>query len=103
MEIGFDAGDLRLRSGMVARVSIAMDDAAPMVLLPPVALVDAVGTEGAVFVVDGDTARRVVVRIVALTADEVGVSAEALEGARVVTAGAAYLRDGDRVVLVDSF
>jgi len=102
VEIGFDAGDLSLRSGMVAQASIAMDVTAPMVFLPPEALVDAVGREGAVFVVEGDIARRVEVRIVALTADQVGVSADAVEGARVVTAGAAYLRDGDRVAPVDS-
>lgn len=103
VEIGFDAGGLRLRSGMVAQASIAMDGTAPVVFLPPEALVDAVGREGAVFVVEGDIARRIGVRIVALTADRVGVSADGVEGARVVTAGAAYLRDGDRVVLVDSF
>lgn len=95
--------DAPLRSGMVAEVVIELTDADALVYLPPQSLVDADGMEGSVFVIEDGVARRRDVRVVTIGVDQIGVDGDDLDGARVVTAGAAYLRDGDRVALVASF
>ncbi len=91
-----------LRSGMVAEVEIAAaaTDAAPAVtmIVPALSLMDARADQGVVFVVDGqNVARRRAVRTAGVT--EAGVViVEGLEaGDRVISNGAAYVRDGDTV------
>jgi len=100
VEIALQADAASVRSGMVATVEMELGAARALVYLPPVAIVDADGTAGAVFLVENGTARRHGVRIVVIGNDLIGVAPEGLDGARVVTAGAAYLRDGDRVTPV---
>lgn len=97
VEIALSGADGRLRSGMVAQVRIMPSESEELSFLPVKALIDADGSEAAVFVVEGDRVHRRPVRVVRIGAGSIGVSAPGLEGATVVTDGAAYLRDGDRV------
>lgn len=97
VEVALPDTDGRLRSGMVARVSIVPSDPVRLVFVPPQSLVDTNGLDAAVFVVDGNRVRLHPVRVVRIGAQRVGIQASDLVGATIVTDGAAYLRDGDRV------
>ena len=97
VEIRIANPDARIRSGMIARVEIELSEPVELAYLPMHALVDADGLTAAVFILDGETAKRRAVRVVRLGAATVGVEASGLAGATVITDGAAYLADGDRV------
>lgn len=90
-----------LRSGMVAAVEIAAAPAPSSetaLLVPTMSLFDARADQGVVFVVDaGGVARRRAVRTAGVTQAGVLVIEGLTPGDRVVSAGAAYLRDGQPV------
>ena len=90
-----------LRSGMVAEVEIAAAAAANLsaaLLVPPLALLDARADQGVVFVVDSDNvARRRAVRTAGISQAGVLVVEGLAPGERVISAGAAYVRDGETV------
>jgi RND family efflux transporter MFP subunit len=90
-----------LRSGMVAAVEIAAaaDPSAETALLAPtLSLLDARADQGVVFVVDAQNiARRRSVRTAGVTQDGVLVVEGLQPGERIVSAGAAYVRDGEPV------
>jgi HlyD family secretion protein len=88
----------RLKPGMYARVRLTVDERQNALVVPRNALVDIDGKRG-VFVADGNTAK---FRAVATgLQDEVRleVTDGVAEGEKVVTTGAAALRDGDRILI----
>lgn len=95
------SGAQALRSGMVAEVEIAAAASAQVsaaLLVPPLALLDARADQGVVFVVDAENvARRRSVRTAGLSAAGVLVLEGLEPGERVISAGAAYVRDGETV------
>lgn len=97
IEVTLTGQDERLRSGMVARVSIIPSDPVRLIFVPTRSLVETEGLDAAVFVVDGDRARLHPVRVARIEAERVGIRASDLVGETIVTDGAAYLRDGDRI------
>jgi RND family efflux transporter MFP subunit len=101
-EIEIAIADTRsLRSGMVAAVEIAASQATGVeaaLLAPPLALLDARADQGVVFVVDAaGVAHRRSVRTSGVTQDGVLVVEGLVAGERVISAGAAYVRDGQAV------
>lgn len=90
-----------LRSGMVAAVEIAAAPSAGAenaMLVPTLSLLDARADQGVVFVVDAQgVAHRRQVRTAGVTQDGVLVIEGLIAGDRVVSAGAAYVRDGQPV------
>jgi multidrug efflux pump subunit AcrA (membrane-fusion protein) len=82
---------------MVARVTITPSQSEDLSFLPTQSLIETAGQDAAVFVVTEGRARRQPVRVVRIGVESIGVAAPGLEGATVVTDGAAYLREGDRV------
>jgi len=90
-----------LRSGMVAAVEIAAA-ASPStenaMIVPALALLDARADQGVVFVVDAEgVARRRPVRTAGVTQAGVLIVEGLAPGERVISAGAAYVRDGELV------
>lgn len=91
-----------IASGLTGSVAIGRPSAAPeaggTLLLPAEALVDAKGAQGHVFVVDpaNSVARRTAVRLHGLAGDMLRVEGLPLT-ARVITAGAGFVRDGQKV------
>ncbi|MGE0742928.1 MAG: efflux RND transporter periplasmic adaptor subunit [Hyphomonadaceae bacterium] len=88
-----------LRSGMVAEVEVAPSVTgqaqAEAIIVPTLSLLDARADQGVVFVVDAeDVARRRAVRTSGVTQEGVLVVEGLAPGDRVVSSGAAYLRDG---------
>lgn len=90
-----------LRSGMVVRAVIsaaAATGAAARMIVPPLSLLDARADQGTVLVVDDQgVARRRSVQTAGLVAEGVVIVAGLRPGERVVSEGAAYVRDGERV------
>lgn len=88
-----------LRSGMVATVEIAPAtpgvNAENAMLVPALALLDSRADQGVVFVVDEEgVARRRRVRTAGITQSGVLIVEGLVPGERVISAGAAYVRDG---------
>jgi RND family efflux transporter MFP subunit len=98
VEVGAPEG---LRSGMVAEVQIAAAqgaEASAALIVPPLSLLDARADQGVVFVIDdAGLAHRRAVRTAGITQAGVLVVEGLAPGERVVSAGAAYVRDGERV------
>lgn len=105
MKLAIDAQGQRLVQGLVAKVEMAGAPGAAVTIVPVQALLEADGTEAVVYVVatrDGnEVAERVAVRIGRLVGDRIEVLEGLQGGERVVTAGAAYLRAGDAVRVVE--
>lgn len=95
-----------LRSGMVAAVEIgaaASPTTQSAMIVPTLSLLDARADQGVVFVVDAQgIARRRPVRTAGVTQNGVLVIEGLQAGERVVSAGAAYVRDGEPVRLATS-
>lgn len=102
-EIELAIEDGSLRSGMVAEAEIvvhapAPQEAVPMLIVPALALLDARADQGVVFVVGADNiARRRAVRTAGIVQEGVLVVEGLAAGERVISAGAAYARDGEPV------
>jgi RND family efflux transporter MFP subunit len=90
-----------LRSGMVGEVEIAAAAAANLgniILVPALALLDARADQGSVYVIDAQSvAHRRAVRTAGVTEAGVMIVEGLAAGERVVSAGAAYVRDGEAV------
>jgi multidrug efflux pump subunit AcrA (membrane-fusion protein) len=94
------SGAAGLASGLVGQLEIQPAARATMTLVPVDALLEADGDQATVFTLsaDGRRAIRRRVTILALTGDRVAVGG--LDGVRrVITDGAAYLDDGDAVLV----
>jgi HlyD family secretion protein len=89
----------KLKPGMYARVTVTTDERKDALVVPTNAVVDYAGRRG-VFVASGDsTVSFRPVRIGIEESAQIEILDGVAEGDRVVTTGAAGLRDGDRVLL----
>lgn len=94
------AGDVHpLVTGMVAHMTLhpAAGNARRLVYVPVAAVIDADGGKASVFVVDKGKARRRNVEVAFITPEGVALRSGLSEGDEVVTAGAAWLDDGDPI------
>lgn len=93
--------DFRLRDGYIGRIQIKPSQTERIVRLPSLALVSAMSPLGIVYVLqdDNSVAKRQV-RLHYLEGSHIAVSGDLEEGESVVTTGAAFLHDGDRVRVV---
>lgn len=103
VKLAIDPQGLRFVQGLVAKIELAGEDgSAALPVVPVESLLEANGSTAVVFLVgaDGETddvARRVEVRLGQWVDTRVEVLEGVSEGDRVVTEGAAYLRDGESV------
>jgi RND family efflux transporter MFP subunit len=103
VKLAIDPQGLRFVQGLVAKIELAGEDgSAALPVLPVESLLEADGSTAVVFLVahgsgDQDVARRVEVRLGQWVGTRVEVIEGVTEGDRVVTEGAAYLRDGEAV------
>lgn len=101
MKLSLAAQDVSLVQGLVAKVEMVGDPGAAVTVVPVQALLEADGSEAIVYVVatreERQVAQRVAVRIGRLVDDRVEVLDGLVGGEQVVTEGAAYLRDGQRI------
>lgn len=102
IEVRFDSVPVRLASGLVAKLNLypAASRTHLLTYVPIGAVVEGDGDRASVFVVDGNVVKRRAVRVAFIAPSEVAL-AEGLEpGERVVTDGALYLEDGERISVV---
>jgi RND family efflux transporter MFP subunit len=95
------AADEALRPGMFARGRIALGKS-QAVLVPLGALVSADGYSYVFVLKDDRTVRRQLIQTGAIQGDRIEVIGGLETGARIVTNGAGFLKDGDLVNLVDA-
>lgn len=99
MEVEIPNRDLRLRPGMYGRIQLSVGARDNATVVPRNALTD-IGDRRGLFVVgeSGDSVSFVPVEPGIIDGDLVEIPRGIAEGTRVVTTGAAGLRDGDRIV-----
>lgn len=102
IEVRFDEPPGRLASGLVAKVSIvpATSLKSTLVYVPVAAVVEGDGQKADVFVVADDHAVRRPVRVAFITQHGVALAEGLASGETVVTDGALYLADGERITIV---
>lgn len=97
VELRFKNPPAKLAAGLSAQVQLQPRTNNAYTSIPIEALVTSNGSTGTVFIREGDVARRRTVRIARLLGATVAISG-GLEGiTEVITAGAAYLEDGDKI------
>src|SRR6266850_4384341 len=101
IEVEIENSQFRLKPGMYARVNFTVEQRPNTLVVPANALVDVQGSRG-VFQPTGpanDVAKFKPVKVGLADDQQVEVSEGLSEGERIVTTGAAALRDGDKIVL----
>ncbi|MEQ1756190.1 MAG: efflux RND transporter periplasmic adaptor subunit [Micropepsaceae bacterium] len=104
-EIALDAPPERLRSGMIGDATIfpSLGRTSAMLAIPAEAIVEGDGERASVYVLKGQTTTAALreVRVLRLEGSQALVLSGLTSGERVVVSGAAYLREGDTVRVVD--
>jgi membrane fusion protein (multidrug efflux system) len=99
IEIQIDNPRHRLKPGMYASVDFATDHRPNTLVVPTRSVVDLNGNRGVFVHADGDTARFKAVTVGIIDGELAEVQDGLQEGERIITTGAAALREGDRIVL----
>ena len=100
VEIEVQNSTFRLKPGMYAKVDFVVEHKENTLVVPANAVVDLGGRKGVFIPDDGSIARFKAITVGMSQPDVVEVLEGVPEGARVVTTGAAALREGDRIVLL---
>lgn len=100
IEVEVQNSSFRLKPGMYAKVDFVVEHKENTLVLPANAIVDMNGSKGVFLPDEGDVARFKPISIGMSQPDVVEVMDGLAEGTRVVTTGAAALREGDRIVLL---
>jgi RND family efflux transporter MFP subunit len=100
IEVEIPNPQFRLKPGMYATVGFTVDQRANALVVPTNAVVDASGKKGVFLHGEGDIAKFNPIAIGLIDGDKTEVLGGLSEGTRVVTTGAAALREGDRIVLL---
>jgi len=99
LEVEIENSSFRLKPGMYARVDFTVERRDNTLVVPSNAVVDVQGTQGVFRPAEGDVAKFHPIKV-GLTSDQlIEVSAGLSEGDRIVTTGAAALREGDKILL----
>jgi RND family efflux transporter MFP subunit len=106
IEVQFDAPPPRLVSGLVARLRLTpTSESPPLTYVPMAALVEGSGDRASVYVLDTSkgqpTASRRDVRVAFITADAIALESGLRAGEQVITDGALYLENGERVEVLE--
>jgi membrane fusion protein, multidrug efflux system len=101
IEVTLDATNLPLKSGLVAKLSIvpASAGSGSRVYVPIGSIVEGNGNRASVFVLENDVAKRRDVDVAFIAGETVALAGGIEAGASVVTDGALYLEDGERVAV----
>jgi RND family efflux transporter MFP subunit len=104
IEVSVDPGDLSLKSGLVAKLSIVPSSASAgtRVYAPISAVVEGDGRTARVFVLEQQRARRRDVEVDFIEGERVALASGLEAGEQVITDGAQYLEDGESVAIVDA-
>ncbi|MBG0858757.1 MAG: efflux RND transporter periplasmic adaptor subunit [Bacteroidales bacterium] len=102
IELIMEGKGYRLASGFVASVDVFPASEQNMVLLPVSAIVDAAGNKGSIWSVsDSGTVFKIETQIETISGQMVAVKGIPGGISRIVSEGAAYLREGEKVLIVE--
>lgn len=101
VEVALEAGGRRLAAGFVAKVTMKPKSTTRLKLVPISALVEAQGDKGAVYTVAADSAQKAQVVVGPILGDRIVILAGLEDIQNVVAAGAAYLKVGDKVKVLE--
>ena len=104
VEVEIEPAPVTLVTGLMARVVIepGARGGATLPYVPIAAVIEGDGDRAAVYVVEDGVARRRAVRVAFIAPEAVALTGGLTPGERVVTDGALYLQDGERVEIVSS-
>lgn len=102
IEVALPSGELPLKSGLVAKLTIAPSSAraGSRVYVPISSIVEGEGRKARVFVLDQEHARRRDVEVAFIEGEQVALESGVAAGEQVITDGAQYLEDGELVTIV---
>jgi len=102
VEVRLESPQLSLASGLVAKVALSPSSSreASLTYVPIAAVVEGDRDRASVFVLTNDRAKRRSVRIAFMATDQVALAEGLAPGETVVTDGALYLQDDDRITVV---
>jgi membrane fusion protein, multidrug efflux system len=102
VEVRFDSVPVALASGLVAKLNLhpAAARVRQLTYVPIGAVVEGDGDRASVYVVSGDHAKRRAVRVAFIGPEAVALDDGVNPGERVVTDGALYLQDDERIEIV---
>lgn len=103
IEVSVDPGELSLKSGLVAKLTIvpATAKAGQRVYVPIASIVEGTGRTARVFVLDQKHARQREVQVAFIEGEAVALDGGLEAGEQVVTDGAQYLEDGEEVKIAE--
>lgn len=101
VEVALAAGDLPLKSGLIAKLTIVPSTAnnGSRVYVPIASIVEGDGSRASVFVLDNDRVHRRKVEVAFIENDAVALLSGIKAGEQIVTDGALYLEDGEQVAV----
>lgn len=99
IEVEIDNRHFRLKPGMYAKVSFTVEHRSNTLVVPANSIVDVAGKKGVFLPGEGDVAVFQAVTLGMADTDRVEIAGLA-EGVKVISTGAAALREGDRIVLL---
>lgn len=104
VKVALDPVNLPLKSGLVAKLTITPSSArsSARVYVPISAIVEGQGRTARVFVLDKDHARRRNVDVAFIDGEHVALASGLTAGEQVITDGASYLEDGERVAIANA-
>jgi RND family efflux transporter MFP subunit len=102
IEVRFDSVPVSLASGLVAKLNLhpAASRQRQLTYIPIGAVVEGSGDRASVYVVEGDHVKRRPVRVAFIAPEAVALDDGVKPGERVVTDGALYLQDDERIEIV---
>jgi HlyD family secretion protein len=100
IEVDINNASFRLKPGMYARVDFTVEKKENTLVVPANAIVDLNGQKGVFLPDEGDVAKFKPVTLGMVNPSQVEVANGLSEGMKVVTTGAAALREGDRILLL---
>src|SRR6478752_4897949 len=100
IEVEIENSAFRLKPGMYAKVSFVIAHKADVLVVPANAVIEAQGKKGVYVPGDGNVAKFQPVTLGMADPTQVEVTAGVTEGMRVISTGAAALREGDKIVLL---
>ena len=100
IEVEIDNSTFRLKPGMYAKVSFVIEHKANVLVVPANSVIDSQGKKGVYVPGEGDVAKFQPVTLGMTDPTQIEITSGVTEGMRVISTGAAALREGDKIVLL---
>jgi RND family efflux transporter MFP subunit len=102
IEVRFDSVPVALASGLVAKLNLSPSSSRThrLTYVPIASVVEGDGDRASVFIVSGDRVKRRSIRVAFIAPQSVAIADGVQPGERVVTDGALYLQDNERIEIV---